>query len=247
MVAGNLIFYGLRHVLQAAGSGILHNFGNFQQGGLLRLPRKPGNFPLLQDSLVPADRHHIGVGVHDAHKGAVLPGVHGDLNVKNPVRIRKAHGNGALFQEFLRQRPRVFRRAGQHLQLQIRVSGHHTGGNGRFDALHPPGLGHNHTFNVFDNAAADRRRDSLRLGTQGPVGHGRAVGQGDGLGAPGGRNQLVLQDLGVIGVLPHGCSSRLYKFSIRRYSQISETAVQVYHGPTKEESLFVSRSDPRPT
>ena len=80
------------------------------------------------------------------------------------------------------------------LQLLVRVAGHHAGHRGRRDAPQPAGVGHHHAFHVLDDVAAGLHQDPVGQLAQVLPGDGGAVGDGDGLGAAHGGQELLLED-----------------------------------------------------
>ena len=59
------------------------------------------------------------------------------------------------------------------------------------------GVGHNHALDVFDDAAAGLDHDRLRQAAQEAAGFGGGIGQGDGLSAAHGWNELLVEDSGI--------------------------------------------------
>ena len=140
---------------------------------------------------------NVGVVVGNADLGCALPLCQGNLDVKDQVAVQELHPDGVVLQIGAHLLLLLRRHLGDNLQQQLRLSGHYPGGGRRLDAVEPAGVGHHYALHVFDDVAAGLHHHLVGQFAQQLPGLGRAVGDGDGLGAPHGGHQLLLQNLEV--------------------------------------------------
>ena len=165
--------------------------GAVGEGGLLLSLHR--NVDLLHPVLL--QQHDVGVVVGDPQGDGVAAAGEGDGVIKGQGCFGQMDPDGVGLEKAGHLLLLGLRHHGNDLQHLVRVSRHQSGGDGGRDALQPAGVGDNDALHVFDQVAADLDGDSVRRAAQGPAGHRRAVGQGDGLGAAHGGDQLLPQDL----------------------------------------------------
>ena len=131
----------------------------------------------------------------DADPDAVGAGVHRQDDIKDNAVVHRLDVHGHLRQK--RAQP-GFLLAGHgrdDLEGLVGLASYDAGGGRRFDALQAVGVGHHHTFDVFDDVAADPDLHPVGHGIQHLTRLGGGIGNGDGLGAAHGGDQLFFQDL----------------------------------------------------
>ena len=139
----------------------------------------------------------VGVVVGNPQPHLVLPRPQGQDDVEHHVPLGGPHLDlmvGKVVPDGVLLLPGD---AGDHLQDLSRVPGHRAGGGRGLDALQAAGVGHNDALDVLDDVAAGLHQHLVRQTPQDLPRLGRAVGDGDGLGAPHGGHQLLLQNLEV--------------------------------------------------
>ena len=148
-----------------------------------------------QHLAVALDVGDVGMMAGDPHGSHVLPPVGGDEDVQLVAIPHGQNPDGGMGQvvpdcfDFLRSD------LGDDLQLTVLPARHDAGSGGSLDALQTAGMGHHHAFDVFDDVAAAAHGEPFRQTAQHTAGLRRAVGNGDGLGASHGGDQLFGQDI----------------------------------------------------
>src|SRR5699024_9790986 len=193
-------------VLEAAGVGKVQDVRDGQKvpagqavpGGGAALVAAGG--PVLlhgniqQDLAVLFDVDDVGVVLGDADGGGLLSGGQPDGDVEDLAVVHRLDPDGGAFQEAAHLRFLLFGHFGDHLQGAARLTAHDAGGRRGLDPLHPAGVGNDDALDVLDDVVADSQPDLAGQSAQHLPGLGRRVGDGDGLGAAHGGDQLFVQD-----------------------------------------------------
>ena len=122
------------------------------------------------------------------------PGPARKADVQKPRGLCTYHLDGRLLHILLDIPVLLLGHAGYHLQFKVRVPGRYARGNGGLYALFAAGIRHHHALYVLDDVPRDPGLYALGCRPQHLPQPCRAVGQGDGLRAAGGGDQLLPED-----------------------------------------------------
>ena len=204
---GVVLDLGVQHradVLEVAAAGKVQNIRDGQKvpagqavpggGAALVAAGGPGllHRHIQQDLAVLFDVDDVGVVLGDADGGGLLPGGQPDGDVEDLAVVHRFHLDGRHGQEAAHLRFLLFGHFGDHLQGAACLAAHDAGGRRGLDPLHPAGVGHDDALDILDDVVADSQPDLAGQSAQHLPGLGRRVGDGDGLGAAHGGDQLFV-------------------------------------------------------
>ena len=198
---GVVVDLPIQHICHPADIHRLRKFQDPRHGQKtpvgLHCHRLLDQLPVVQNRPVPLHMDNVGVGLGDPHRGGISPGsaCQTDIQLEGGLHTHNVHeGVGSIVSNggvSLRGH------GGDHLQFALRIACYDAGGHGGADALLLSGVGHHHAFHILDDISGDLHQHLFRHSPQDLAHQGGAVGQGDGLGAAGGQNQLLLQNRNV--------------------------------------------------
>ena len=194
IVAANLPLQNLLHVTQICRGGKIPDVRHIQHTPVgaalinLRLAHR-----LFQQHLtVLFNQNDVGVEVRNPNLCPAASLERRHLEVKHMTPIDVLNFNLHPIQIFLDGLLLRGGHLGDDLQFLIRHASHNARRSGGTDALEVTGVGDNHAFHIFNNAAADLEQHPVRQRPQNGSCLGGGIGQRNRLGAAHGGNQFFL-------------------------------------------------------